>query len=155
MEQIVGDLGGRLGYGVVQHNAKRGNTAESINARQTAARESFGLNCLQRKLESGIYPINSQEPRHFKNKVAPRKATLSVSENNLRIQGQVKLLDGNERRHVDIVLSYLAVKPRAVNSQQIRRRLLVAASALQRSFDYQPFNIFQRHIGRDIPSRTG
>ena len=51
LKQIVGDRTGRLGYGVVQHNPERGNTAQSINARQSAARQSFGLNCFQRMFE--------------------------------------------------------------------------------------------------------
>src|SRR6266511_6008104 len=58
----------------------------------------------------------------------------------------------HQRSHVNIVLPYLAVESRAIDTEEIRRGLLVTAGALQSLLDYQPLDIFQGHVRRHIPA---
>src|SRR6266550_5625320 len=90
------------------------------------------------------------------------RESLNKLENELKkLTSQFEILDfrsqnlgGNQRGHVNIVLSYLAVQPRTIDAQQVSGRLLVAASALQRLLDHKTLNIFERHVWRYVPAGT-
>ena len=52
---------------------------------------------------------------------------------------------------LDVVFPNLTVEPRPVNSQKIRGGLLVSPGSLERSFDYESLDVFERHVWRNIP----
>src|SRR6266550_735112 len=78
----------------------------------------------------------------------PKKLTSQFEILDFRSQN----LGGNQRGHVNIVLSYLAVQPRTINAQQVSGCLLVTASALQCFLDHQALDVFERHVWRHVPT---
>src|SRR5215212_11195162 len=89
---------------------------------------------------------------------APKKTAARLLSNGLprrqrKYSGHVS--GRRECRDVDLVLLNLRVEPRAVNPEQVRRGLLVAAGALERALDDELLDLFERHVGRHVPARAG
>src|SRR3982750_152354 len=63
-------------------------------------------------------------------------------------------LRSRQRRGVYLVLLFLRVEARAVDAEEVGRRLLVAARALERALDDELLDLFERHVGRHVPVRS-
>src|SRR5256885_14410330 len=51
----------------------------------------------------------------------------------------------------NLVFLDLAVEPWPINAEHVRGLLFVSAGALQRALDHKFFDVFKRHIRRNIP----
>src|SRR2546425_216023 len=67
-------------------------------------------------------------------------------EGTVRVLFVLLVLVLTNRVQSDLVFLDLAVKPRSVNAQHVRRFLFVSTSALKRALDYVFFDLFQRHV---------
>src|SRR3954471_1905852 len=54
--------------------------------------------------------------------------------------------NGNQVRHVDIVLANLAVKAGTIDTKEISSGLFLAARSLQGPLNHQFSNVFERHV---------